>query len=134
MVKVKFVYPAVFHLEEDGYSVSFPDLDGCFTCGDNLQESIEMAVDASAGWLLTAMDLNEDIPNPSDVNDIELEDHQDFISLIYIDLVEYLEKTDNKAVKKTLTIPSWLNKEAEKLNVNFSGILQDALKERLGVK
>lgn len=133
MKKQKYVYPAIFHPEEDGgFSVSFPDLDGCFTCGESLEEAIDMAVDAAAGWLITANKLNEEIPNATDIKNVKIEGSKDFASLISIDLVEYRKK-NSKTVKKTLTIPQWLNDLAEENHVNFSGILQEALKEKLHI-
>ena len=133
-MKNKYIYPAIFQPGEDGgYVVTFPDLDGCFTQGDDLEDALYMAWDAAAGWLLTAQKLNEDIPESSDIKSIVLENDRDFTSIVNIDLSDYIRKTNNKAVKKTLSIPAWLNEEAEKQHVNFSGLLQSALKEHLHI-
>lgn len=125
---MKLVYPAIFKQEDIGYSVVIPDLLGCCTQGDTLEEAIEMAEDAALGWLLTALEENEDIPKASKIKDIDLESEDEFVSLLLLDLSAYSEKySSRKSVKKTLTIPFWLNERAEKLKVNFSKTLQDAL-------
>ncbi len=125
---MKLVYPAIFKKEELGYSVVIPDLLGCCTQGDTLEEAIEMAEDAALGWLLTTLEENEEIPNASNINDIKLEDEDEFVSLLLLDLSSYSEKySSRKSVKKTLTIPYWLNERAERLKINFSKTLQDAL-------
>ena len=125
---MKLVYPAIFKEEEIGYSVMFPDLLGCVTQGDTLEEAIEIAEDAALGWLLTSLEENEKIPEASNINDIELEDKNEFVSLLLLDLSAYSEKhSSRKSVKKTLTIPFWLNERAERLKINFSKTLQDAL-------
>lgn len=125
---MKLVYPAIFKQEDIGYSVVIPDLLGCCTQGDTLEEAIEMAEDAALGWLLTALEENEDIPKASKIKNIDLESEDEFVSLLLLDLSAYSEKySSRKSVKKTLTIPFWLNERAEKLKVNFSKTLQDAL-------
>jgi len=126
---MKLAYPACFYYEEEGgYSVEFPDLKGCITQGSTLEEALEMAEDAALGWLLTALEENEKIPEASNINNIELEDKDEFVSLLLLDLSAYSEKhSSRKSVKKTLTIPFWLNERAERLKINFSKTLQDAL-------
>lgn len=126
---MKLVYPACFYEEEDGgYSVDIPDLLGCCTQGSTLEEALEMAQDAALGWILTAIEDNEEIPAPSDIKDIELENENGFKNLLLLDIDKYTEKYGTKkAVKKTLSIPEWLNVRAEKLGVNFSKVLQEAL-------
>lgn len=129
---MKLIYPAIFYTEKTGgYSVEVPDLPGCFTQGDSLADAIEMATDAASGWILTSLEDNEPIPNSSKVEDIILES-EGFVSLIVLDINSYAEKYGNKSVRKNLTIPAWLNTAAEKQNINFSQILQDALVEELG--
>ena len=130
---MKLVYPACFYLEDDGgYSVEVPDLKGCITQGDTLEEAIQMAQDAALGWLLTSLEHDEEIPNPSNINDIKLENSNGFTSLLLLDLGAYSQKYGSrKSIKKTLTIPFWLNQKAEKHNINFSQLLQDALLNKL---
>lgn len=125
----KIYYPAVFHPEEVGYSVSVPDLDGCFSEGDTLEEAVEMTTDAIGLWLECCEGVYPSASNPADIP----VDAGDFVTLIPFDLLQYRKKHDTKAVKKTLTIPSWLNVLAEEQHINFSKVLQAALKEQLHI-
>ena len=126
----KYVYPAIFTEDEDGYSVRFPDVDGCFTSGRSLQEALEMAEDALWLMLYDMEESGEAIPVASGVNNVQTEPGE-FVSLIGCDTLAYRKRYGSKAVKKTLSIPSWLNEAAEKAGVNFSNVLQDALKQQL---
>ncbi|MDK9710408.1 type II toxin-antitoxin system HicB family antitoxin [Acidaminobacter sp.] len=130
---MKFIYPVIFRTVEDGfYAVSVPDLPGCFTQGKDLQEAYEMAQDAIALWICDSEDNSESIPLASDIHLMQ-HDENEFISLVSVDTTEYRAAIDNKAIKKTLTIPSWLNRAAEKQHLNFSQILQEALKKKLHI-
>lgn len=123
------VFPAIFTYDGKYYNVDFIDLKGCSTFGDSIQESYTMAQDAMGLYL----DDLVDFPKPTlDFSNINLKKNQ-FISFVSIDIEDYRKKFNNKAVKKTLTIPAWLNFLAEKSNINFSQILQEALKEKLGI-
>jgi len=126
-----YYYPAIFTAEDVGFSVRFPDLPGCFTEGDTIEETYKMAASA-IGLYAQNEDGEFEFPKASAPKDIEL-DKDEFLVLIEFDLVEYLKNTSDKAVKKTLTIPSWLNNLAEQNNVNFSNVLQNALKDYLNV-
>lgn len=126
---MKYVYPAIFTKENEQYLVSAPDLSGCHTFGDTLSEAIEMARDAMSMWLCIAEDNKEEIPHPT----LNLSSDTGTVSLIDIDTVAYRRKTDSKAIKKTLSVPSWLNTQAELAGVNFSAVLQDALMDRLHI-
>lgn len=129
---MKLVYPACFYPEENGqYSVVFPDLNEAATFGDSLEQAIEMAIDLASGWLMDSIQENEQIPKPSNIKDILIDEEDAFVSLIAVDLTEYEKLHGNKAVKKTLTIPMWMNTLAEKEGINFSAVLQNALKEQL---
>lgn len=130
---MKLVYPACMYEEDDGgYSVEVPDLQGCYTQGNTLQEALEMAQDAALGWILTSIEDDEQIPQPSKIEEIELTDNNGFKTLLLLDIDQYTQKYGSKqSVKKTLTIPSWLNKRAEKIGVNFSQTLQDALLNKI---
>jgi predicted RNase H-like HicB family nuclease len=130
---MKYVYPAIFTPDGNGYSVEVPDLPGCFTCGDSLADAIDMARDAISMWLCDAENKSEPIPLPSNIKDIPHAANS-FVNLIDVDTVFYRKENDNRAIKKTLTIPSWLNAKAEKANINFSQVLQAALKEHLGIQ
>lgn len=132
---MKLIYPACFYPCENsnGYTVIIPDLKGCVTEGNNLIEAIEMAIDAASGWILTSLEDGETIPKSSNYKDIKLEYDNGFVNLITLDMDAYTEKYGNNSVRKNLTIPSWLNTIAEKSNVNFSRILQDALIKELDI-
>lgn len=133
---MKLIYPACFYpCEEGGYTVIFPDLPGCVTEGDTLSEAVDMAIDAASGWLLESVEEKQQIPEASDIKNVTPNEYENgFVSIISIDLDEYSKKYGNKAIKKTLTIPAWLNSIAEKENVNFSQVLQNALIKQLGIK
>lgn len=131
---MKLVYPACFYPEENGqYSVVFPDLNEAATYGNSLEDAIEMAIDLASGWLLTCVEENEVLPKASSVKDIVLDEENAFVSLIAVDLTEYERLHGNRAVKKTLTIPAWMNTLAEKEGINFSAVLQNAIKEQLHI-
>lgn len=127
----KYVYPAVFETEpEGGYSISFPDLPGCYSQGSDLTDAMYMANDALPFWLCYLEDESRDIPEASRLEDVE-KGPNSFVTYIACDTLEYRKNNSNRAVKKTLSIPEWLNRAAVDAGVNFSQILQDALKEKL---
>jgi len=123
------IYPAVFLKEDIGYSISFPDLDGCFSEGDTLSEAMVAATDVLGLFLAAMIDSKRPLPEPSEPNEIKLGENE-FVTLIAAQVDKYRQ---NKSVKKTLTIPQWLNDEAEERHINFSSILQKALKEELHI-
>lgn len=128
---MKYAYPVIFTpVEEGGYDVKVPDLPGCRTCGDSLADALCMAADAAALWLWDAEEKKEPIPPPTQPEQVEA---PAFINYIYADTGEYRRKYGSYAVKKTLSIPAWLNDKAMQAGVNFSQVLQDALKEKLHV-
>ena len=126
----KYVYPAVFTEEDSGYSINFPDLPNCFTSGETLGEAIEMAGDVLCLTLYEMEQAGTAIPAPSDLRDVPVGNNE-FVNFIPCDTVEYRRFFDNRAVKKTLTVPSWLNDMAERAGINFSATLQSALKQQL---
>ena len=125
------MYPACFYKEKDGqYTVIFPDLNHLATCGTDLQNAMKMATDCLAGFLYEAKLSNEAVPEPSELNTIDVnEEYSDyaeaFVNIVSVDVEAY--------VKKTLTIPKWLNDAAIAKKLNFSKILQDALKHELNI-
>lgn len=128
----KYIYPAIFTKEGAFYTVRFPDLESCYTQGDSLQDAYEMASDVLC---LTLYDLEEEkaaIPAASEISAIKTGKNE-FVSLIACDTLEYRKYYDNKAVKKTLTIPAWLNTMSEREGINFSAVLQSALKAELNI-
>lgn len=129
----KYVYPAVFEPEEEGgYSINFPDLEGCFTCGEDLNDGIAMAEDALALVLYGYESDNKAIPKPSKHNDIQLKEGA-FVNYIACDTLEYRKRYNSRAVKKTLSIPEWLNDAAVSAGVNFSQVLQEALLQKINM-
>lgn len=130
----KYVYPAIFTQEDNNqYSVVFPDVKNCFTGGDSLIEAMDMAKDALAMMLTDLEDKGIAFPEPSQTEKIET-DSKSFVNLISCDTTAYRKMTDSRAVKKTLTIPSWLNYQAELAGISFSQILQEALIQKLGLE
>lgn len=128
-MKENQIYPAIFTKEEDGsYSVVFPDIDGAFTCGIDFKEALYMAKDCLELNLSTL----DEMPPISDLENIKL-NKGEHIVMIQADMLEFRKKYDNKLIKKTLTLPKWLNDLGVEKKVNFSKILQEALKERLQI-
>ena len=121
-------YPAIFHKdgESGAYAVEVPDLPGCATGGNTLADAILMGVDAASGWVLTELEEGRPIP-PSSAIDAIQPDPGGFVSLLMLDMDTYAEKFGDRAVRKNLTIPAWLNTFAESRHVNFSQVLQDSL-------
>ena len=127
----RYSYPAIFSPEEHGaYSVSFPDLESCYTCGGNMTEALIMGVDVLAFTLYDYEREGREIPEPSSPSEIFLEEGE-FINYIACDTLEYKRRRNGKTVKKTLTIPEWINEAAMGMNLNFSQILQEALLSRI---
>lgn len=125
-----YVYPAIFEPEGTAYNVVFPDLEGCSTCGDDLADALKMAEDALCLTLMDMEDSGDAIPAPSPVGDLKCGEGE-VISLVRADTEAYRRLYSNRAVKKTLTIPYWMNEAALQQGLNFSKVLQEALKERL---
>lgn len=126
---MKLVYPAIFTPFSDGtggYVVEFPDLPGCVTEGYDMAEAVFMAEDAASGWVLTELEDGEGVPQATKIRDIETREEQ-FVSLIALDMDAYAAKYGNNAVKKTLTIPAWLNTFVEQNGISCSKVLQEAL-------
>ena len=132
---MKYVYPAIFTAEEGIILVSVPDLSGIHTFGNNMAEALYMAQDAIEMWLWDAENKGETIPAASGQAEIAkmCESPDQVVSLVVADTYEYRRQNDNRAVKKTLSIPAWLNHQAEKANAPFSQILQQGLKEYLQI-
>ena len=123
---MQLTYPAIFYEEEGSYAVEVPDLPGCVSGGDSLAEAIYMGIDAASGWVLTELEDGKPVPEASPIDKIHPEPGG-FVSMIVLDMDAYAEKYGNKAVRKNLTIPAWLNTYAESKHINFSQVLQDSL-------
>ena len=129
-MKVREVYPIIISKEEIGYFVSIPDFE-IATQGENVADAIAMARDAIGLMGIDMMDDGKELPEPN-TKTYELED-DDIVTLVDVDFVDYRKRVDNRAVKKNCTIPYWLSVEAEKIGINYSRILQDALINILGI-
>lgn len=129
---MKNYYPAIFLKEPDGrYSVSFPDIPEALTCGENFEDAIEMAKECLGLCLEGRKEDNEEIPKAHFEN-IETDENEVVVGIEF-DSVEFNKKYNNKAVRKNVTIPAWLNEMAEKKNINFSQVLQNALMNALHI-
>jgi len=125
----KLTYPACFYPFEDkqGYTVVVPDLPGCVSEGDTLAKAIDMATDAASGWILGEIEAGNPIPPSSDPRKIRPDEDDGFVNVLVLDMDAYAEKYGQKAVRKNLTIPAWLNTFAESHHINFSQVLRDSL-------
>ena len=136
------VYPACFFKEDSGYSVIFPDLNYLATCGCTLDEALSMAIDCLAGYLYGFLRNNQPFPLAAHIDSINLNElaqeldidpADSFVNMVTVDVKEYAKIHFEKSVKKTLSIPAWLNEAAIAQNINFSQVLQEALKAKLNI-
>ena len=129
---MKYIYTATFVPNEDGtkYYCRVPDLPGCITTGSNIDDAIEMITDAASGWLVVAEDEGNEIPSPTPQHSLEIPENA-ICSIIRIDTVAYRAATDNRAVRKNVSLPAWMAALAEKRGVNCSQVLQDGLMQIL---
>ena len=129
---MNYIYPAVFYPEPDGrFSVIFPDLNDLATYGDNLADAFSMAQDACGQYLFTSLRDGEALPTPTPLESVEKDEPAAFVNLVGVNLDEYARAYDDKAVKKTLSIPAWLNTACENYGINYSKVLKDALIAKL---
>ena len=128
----KYVYPAIFTKEGEQYSVRFPDIPNCMTQGEDIQDAVENAEDALCLILYHMEQRGESVPVATDLIGLTTSENE-FISLVDCDTIEYEKFYKSRSIKKTLTIPEWLNDIAVRENVNFSNVLQNALMERLDI-
>ena len=129
----QYTYPAVFTKEKDGgYSIHFPDIDGCYSQGSDINDGMFMANDALALMLYDKEECGEEIPEPSRIEDVS-KGNEEFVTYVSCntDVYREREKKRNRTIKKTLSIPEWLNEEALAAGLNFSQVLQEALKAKL---
>lgn len=116
----------------------FPDLGGAGTCGDSFDEAMEMAIDFLAGHLYDLGHENKPFPTASEINSVDPDSLYDeyesvIVNMVAVDVEEYAKKHFEKTVKKTLSIPAWLNDKAVEQNINFSALLREALEKRLNI-
>lgn len=136
---MKNIYPVFFTKTDTVVLVEVPDLE-ILTEGKDMVNAVEMARDAIELKCVSMEDDGMEIPLPSEISSLEIntgtfaEDGITVVSLVDIDSGEYRRKIDTKAVRKNVTIPSWLNYEAEHAGINISRVLQEALVNVLNVQ
>lgn len=129
---MKVMYPALFEKEDSRYNVTFPDLQEAITCGDTLEQAIEMAKECLGLCLDVRKENKEEIPVMSDPSRINCANGT-FVMMIEFDSIDFNKRYNKKAIRKNVTIPAWLNELAEEKNVNFSNVLQNALMKKLNI-
>jgi predicted RNase H-like HicB family nuclease len=132
ILKDIYIYPAVLAYAEDGISIEFPDLPGCLPCAHTTEEAAKNAREAMGLHLWSLERDGDAIPEPTPVNKLMLGENE-IPLLVEAFMPAVRERLNTRVVKKTLTIPQWLNAEAEAVGVNFSQVLQKGLKEYLHV-
>ncbi len=128
-----YIYPAIFEEEDGGYNISFPNLEGALTCGDDLSDSLFMAKDVLGLYLYTLEDDGTELPEPSLPNRIKVKDNQ-FVQLIEVYMPPIRDEQENRHIRKNVTISKWVNDLAVKKKINVSAVLESALKEKLGYR
>jgi predicted RNase H-like HicB family nuclease len=131
-MKSTYIYPAIFNYAEDGISIEFPDLPGCFPCAKTEDKAFHNAKEALGLHLFGMEQDGDDIPAPTPATQIK-PGSGDVVTLIEVFMPTVRDRINNQFVKKTLSIPAWLNRRAEQEQVNFSRILQDGLKQHLQI-
>lgn len=131
-MKDTYIFPAVFDVSDDGISIEFPNLPGCLPCADTIEDAVKNAKEALMLHIFGMEEDNEEIPSPTPFTQIKYENNQ-ILMLVEAYMPPFREKQKNKFVKKTLTIPSWLNDKAIENNINFSAVLREALENRLDI-
>lgn len=132
-MKNYYAFPAFFYFDEDGISIEFPDLPGCLPCAQTQEEAFHNAKEA-LGLHLYGMERDHDpIPEPTPVNRLSPEDGG-IVVMVEVFMPSVRERMNNKSVNRTVTLPAWLNAAAQERNINFSQVLQDALKSQIGTR
>jgi predicted RNase H-like HicB family nuclease len=131
-MKDRYSFPALFANEEGQVTVTFPDLPGCVTSGDGFDHALAMAEEAMGGHILSMCEAGEAVPAPTPAEKLTLEPGE-YIVMVSQWMPLVIERAKPVFVRKNLTIPRWLNIKAEEAHINFSGVLQEALREKLGM-
>jgi predicted RNase H-like HicB family nuclease len=129
---MKEAYPIVISPADGGYIVYIPDFD-INTEGNSLTDAIEMARDAIGLMGIVMEDDKEVLPAPSEMSTVTKETKNDIVTLVDVDFTEYRKQNDMRAVRRNVTLPSWLDYEAKKSGLNVSAVLQKALKQELHI-
>ena len=131
-MKNNFIYPAFFYFDDDGISIEFPDLPGCLPCAHSQEEAFRNAKEALALHLYGMEQDGDLIPEPTPVHQL-VPDAGGVVVMVDVFMPAFRERMNNKAVNRTITLPAWLNAAALERNINFSQVLQDALKAQIGL-
>ena len=125
---MKIIYPAILTpcVDKEGFTIEIPDLKGCVSEGDNLEEAIQMGTDAACGYIISEIEDGNELPKPTNQSKIKLKKNQ-LTSLVVCDTEAYEEKYSSKIIRKNVSIPAYLNTFGEIHNINFSKVLKDAL-------
>lgn len=131
-MKDKYIYPAILEQEENYINISFPDLEECFTYADSIEDVLVSAKEVLELCIYEREQEGKTIPRPSNLSSSELSGKTAMYIEVWMPPVR--EKFNNISVKKTLTIPKWLNDVAVANNINFSQLLQSAIKNKLNIQ
>lgn len=132
-MKNRYSFIAIFNMADNGISIEFPDLPGCSPCADTLEQAVENAREALGLHLWGMEQDNEDIPNPTPIQNIKLSENE-MLAVIDVFMPIFRDKLNNRFVKKTLSLPTWLADLADKDGVNCSKVFQKALIDYLDLK
>ena len=132
--KKTYIYPAIFQKEGEMYNISFPDLPDALTFGENLEDALYMAKDMLGIYLYSLEEDGVNIPEPTFPNEIKVKSKDEFVQLIEVYMPPIRDEQENKHVRKNVTISKWVNDLAVKRKINFSAVLESALKEKLGYR
>lgn len=124
-----YIYSAIIHEEEGVFYASVPDVSGCITTGTSLSDAIDQITDALSGCLCVLEDESEPIPATTEQSALP-HDAGDICTLVRVDTIAYRALTDTRAVRKNVSIPAWMATRADKLGINCSKVLQDALMQK----
>ena len=128
----KYTYPAIFEKEQEGgYSIYFPDIEGCYTQSEDITEGIEKASDALCLMLFELEKHEKPIPPVTNIKNVKVSGDDDIVTFITCDTQFYVNYFMGKSVKINATIPLWLKEEGEKKKINFSYILRKGVEEYL---
>lgn len=128
---MRAIYPALLFMDNGEYVIQVPDVRGCVTTGESIEDALDSIRDALGGCLCVLEDEGEQLPTPSEVSKIQSNGASIF--MIDIDLIEYRRATDTRAVRKNVSMPAWMSYLADKRGLNCSQILQDAIRQQLGI-
>ncbi|MDR2598904.1 MAG: type II toxin-antitoxin system HicB family antitoxin [Oscillospiraceae bacterium] len=120
-----YVYPAIFHTNEDkSFTISFPDLSGCLSEGKSLANAMYMAEQALTQWIEYLIDSKQNIPTPSNLDNVKTK-HNEFVNLVRIEIKE------NRAIKRTVSLPKWMDDKASDMGLSLSRVLQEAVVKKI---